>query len=197
MCLLCLCVWNCISCLYFIYSNLKPHFFSLCLDIIYEDRYLNDLTRFAIYLTQFLLHSMFLFIIFQSIVDELMRQKSGEGPVSPRCSKRGSLTYLRRDGSSQLITPSSSSDTLSSTVSEHINIRRARQACHFFYIEWFLVVCIFNQYKQFCYTLYKLTIGYKIGDKLTNNYLRYISPKVLFKKCVCVFSTMNLKYWQR
>ncbi|XP_047507301.1 sorting nexin-17 isoform X2 [Pieris napi] len=48
-----------------------------------------------------------------SIVDELMRQKNGEGPISPRC-KRASLTYLRRDGSSQLITPSSSSDTLSS-----------------------------------------------------------------------------------
>lgn len=46
-----------------------------------------------------------------------MLQKNGAGPASPRNSKRGSLTYLRRDGSSQLITPSSSSDTLSSVVS--------------------------------------------------------------------------------
>lgn len=53
----------------------------------------------------------------QSIVDELMRQKNGVGPSSPRYSKRSSLTYVRRDGSSQLITPSSSSDTLSSAVS--------------------------------------------------------------------------------
>ncbi|XP_022835426.1 sorting nexin-17 [Spodoptera litura] len=60
-------------------------------------------------------HATFISVCLQSIVDELMRQKAGEGPASPRCNKRGSLTYLRRDGSSQVITPSSSSDTLSST----------------------------------------------------------------------------------
>ncbi|KAM3967724.1 sorting nexin 17 [Aphomia sociella] len=59
-------------------------------------------------------HATFISVCLQSIVDELMRQKNGSGPVSPRCGKRGSLTYVRRDGSSQLITPSSSSDTLSS-----------------------------------------------------------------------------------
>ncbi|XP_045528107.1 sorting nexin-17 [Pieris brassicae] len=58
-------------------------------------------------------NAIFISVCLQSIVDELMRQKNGEGPISPRC-KRASLTYLRRDGSSQLITPSSSSDTLSS-----------------------------------------------------------------------------------
>ncbi|CAK1540195.1 unnamed protein product [Leptosia nina] len=58
-------------------------------------------------------NAIFISVCLQSIVDELMRQKNGEGPTSPRC-KRASLTYLRRDGSSQLITPSSSSDTLSS-----------------------------------------------------------------------------------
>ncbi|XP_038207617.1 sorting nexin-17 [Zerene cesonia] len=58
-------------------------------------------------------NAIFISVCLQSIVDELMRQKSGSGPTSPRC-KRASLTYLRRDGSSQLITPSSSSDTLSS-----------------------------------------------------------------------------------
>ncbi|KAL0850970.1 hypothetical protein ABMA28_006867 [Loxostege sticticalis] len=59
-------------------------------------------------------HATFISVCLQSIVDELMRQKNGTGPVSPRYLKRGSLTYVRRDGSSQLITPSSSSDTLSS-----------------------------------------------------------------------------------
>ncbi|XP_047545311.1 sorting nexin-17 [Vanessa atalanta] len=58
-------------------------------------------------------HAIFISVCLQSIVDELMRQKSGEGPTSPRC-KRASLAYLRRDGSTHLITPSSSSDTLSS-----------------------------------------------------------------------------------
>ncbi|XP_013197159.2 sorting nexin-17 isoform X2 [Amyelois transitella] len=57
-------------------------------------------------------HATFISVCLQSIVDELMRQKNGSGPTSPR-SKRGSVTFLRRDGSSQLITPSSSSDTLS------------------------------------------------------------------------------------
>ncbi|KAJ0182379.1 hypothetical protein K1T71_001748 [Dendrolimus kikuchii] len=59
-------------------------------------------------------HATFISVCLQSIVDELMRQKNGVGPSSPRYSMRGSLTYVRRDGSSQLITPSSSSDTLSS-----------------------------------------------------------------------------------
>ncbi|XP_028158829.1 sorting nexin-17 [Ostrinia furnacalis] len=59
-------------------------------------------------------HATFISVCLQSIVDELMRQKNGTGPTSPRYFKRGSLTYVRRDGSSQLITPSSSSDTLSS-----------------------------------------------------------------------------------
>lgn len=59
-------------------------------------------------------HATFISVCLQSIVDELMRQKSGAGPSSPRCEKRTHLTYLRRDGSSQLISPSSSSDTLSS-----------------------------------------------------------------------------------
>ncbi|XP_041975241.1 sorting nexin-17 [Aricia agestis] len=58
-------------------------------------------------------NAVFISVCLQSIVDELMRAKSGWGPSSPRV-KRASLTYLRRDGSSQLITPSSSSDTLSS-----------------------------------------------------------------------------------
>ncbi|OWR50289.1 putative sorting nexin [Danaus plexippus plexippus] len=58
-------------------------------------------------------HAIFISVCLQSIVEELMRQKNGEGPKSPRC-KRASLTYLRRDGSTHLITPSSSSDTLSS-----------------------------------------------------------------------------------
>ncbi|XP_034835128.1 sorting nexin-17 [Maniola hyperantus] len=58
-------------------------------------------------------HAIFISVCLQSIVDELMRQKNGEGPTSPRC-KRASLTYLRRDGSTHLITPSSSTDTLSS-----------------------------------------------------------------------------------
>ncbi|CAH2258440.1 jg4181 [Pararge aegeria aegeria] len=60
-------------------------------------------------------HAIFISVCLQSIVDELMRQKNGEGPTSPRC-KRASLAYLRRDGSTHLITPSSSSDTLSSVV---------------------------------------------------------------------------------
>ncbi|RVE51083.1 hypothetical protein evm_004226 [Chilo suppressalis] len=59
-------------------------------------------------------HATFISVCLQSIVDELMRQKNGTGPTSPRYCKRGSLTYLRRDGSSHLVTPSSSSDTLSS-----------------------------------------------------------------------------------
>ncbi|XP_023949150.1 sorting nexin-17 [Bicyclus anynana] len=58
-------------------------------------------------------HAIFISVCLQSIVDELMRQKNGEGPMSPRC-KRANLAYLRRDGSTHLITPSSSSDTLSS-----------------------------------------------------------------------------------
>ncbi|XP_053615830.1 sorting nexin-17 [Plodia interpunctella] len=58
-------------------------------------------------------HATFISVCLQSIVDELMRQKNGSGPATPRAGKRGSVTYLRRDGSSQLITPSSSSDTLS------------------------------------------------------------------------------------
>ncbi|KAJ2948115.1 hypothetical protein O0L34_g9913 [Tuta absoluta] len=57
-------------------------------------------------------HATFISVCLQSIVDELMRQKNGSGPTSPRTA-RGALTYIRRDGSSQLITPSSSSDTLS------------------------------------------------------------------------------------
>lgn len=57
-------------------------------------------------------HATFISVCLQSIVDELMRQKSGCA-ASPRHA-RGSLTYLRRDGSSRLVTPCSSSDTLSS-----------------------------------------------------------------------------------
>lgn len=60
-------------------------------------------------------HATYVSVCLQSIVDELMQQKNGSGPTCIRpSSKRGSLTYLRRDGSSQLITPSSSTDTLSS-----------------------------------------------------------------------------------
>lgn len=72
-------------------------------------------------------HATFISVCLQSIVDELMCQKSGAGPASPRCSKRGSLTYLRRDGSSQLITPSSSSDTLSSTNGDSHNSGSSRE----------------------------------------------------------------------
>ncbi|XP_047030658.1 sorting nexin-17 [Helicoverpa zea] len=72
-------------------------------------------------------HATFISVCLQSIVDELMRQKAGAGPISPRCSKRGSLTYLRRDGSSQVITPSSSSDTLSSTNGDSFNSGSSRE----------------------------------------------------------------------
>ncbi|XP_049874775.1 sorting nexin-17 [Pectinophora gossypiella] len=72
-------------------------------------------------------HATFISVCLQSIVDELMRQKNGSGPASPRGGKRGSLTYLRRDGSSQLITPSSSSDTLSSTNGDSYNSGSSRE----------------------------------------------------------------------
>ncbi|XP_013176517.1 PREDICTED: sorting nexin-17 [Papilio xuthus] len=71
-------------------------------------------------------HAIFISVCLQSIVDELMRQKSGSGPASPRC-KRGGLTYLRRDGSSQLITPSSSSDTLSSVNGDSMTSGSSRE----------------------------------------------------------------------
>ncbi|XP_037298503.1 LOW QUALITY PROTEIN: sorting nexin-17-like [Manduca sexta] len=71
-------------------------------------------------------HATFISVCLQSIVDELMRQKSGAGPTSPR-GKRASLTYLRRDGSSQLITPSSSSDTLSSANEDSYNSGSSRE----------------------------------------------------------------------
>ncbi|XP_068626232.1 sorting nexin-17 [Battus philenor] len=71
-------------------------------------------------------HAIFISVCLQSIVDELMRQKSGSGPASPR-SKRGGLTYLRRDGSSQLITSSSSSDTLSSINGDSITSGSSRE----------------------------------------------------------------------
>ncbi|XP_052757683.1 sorting nexin-17 isoform X2 [Galleria mellonella] len=72
-------------------------------------------------------HATFISVCLQSIVDELMRQKNGSGPVTPRCGKRGSLTYLRRDGSSQLITPSSSSDTLSSANGDSFTSGSSRE----------------------------------------------------------------------
>ncbi|KAL4716858.1 hypothetical protein ACJJTC_012669 [Scirpophaga incertulas] len=72
-------------------------------------------------------HATFISVCLQSIVDELMRQKSGEGPTSPRYLKRGNLTYLRRDGSSQLITPSSSSDTLSSLTNDSCTSSSSRE----------------------------------------------------------------------
>ncbi|CAH2050660.1 unnamed protein product, partial [Iphiclides podalirius] len=71
-------------------------------------------------------HAIFISVCLQSIVDELMRQKSGSGPASPRY-KRGGLTYLRRDGSSQLITSSSSSDTLSSVNGDSITSGSSRE----------------------------------------------------------------------
>lgn len=60
-------------------------------------------------------HATFISVCLQSIVDELMRQKDYKSPASPHYTKAGSFTFVRRDGSSQLVTPSSSSDTLSST----------------------------------------------------------------------------------
>ncbi|GBP11074.1 Sorting nexin-17 [Eumeta japonica] len=66
-------------------------------------------------------HATFISVCLQSIVDELMRQKQalsgGECEVRSG-SVRGNITYLRRDGSTHLVTPSSSSDTLSSTNGE-------------------------------------------------------------------------------
>lgn len=64
-------------------------------------------------------HATFISVCLQSIVDELMRQKNGACPPSPR-TPRAPLTYLRRDGSNQIITPSSSSDTISSGNSESV-----------------------------------------------------------------------------
>ncbi|XP_075974959.1 sorting nexin 17 [Anticarsia gemmatalis] len=72
-------------------------------------------------------HATFISVCLQSIVDELMRQKEGSGPASPQYSKRGSFTFVRRDGSSQLITPSSSSDTLSSTNGDSYNSGSSRE----------------------------------------------------------------------
>ncbi|XP_072941644.1 sorting nexin-17 [Epargyreus clarus] len=71
-------------------------------------------------------NAIFISVCLQSIVEELMRQKSGAGPASPR-GRRAALTYLRRDGSSQLVTPSSSSDTLSSVNGDSYNSGSSRE----------------------------------------------------------------------
>lgn len=68
--------------------------------------------------------SITFFFLFQAIVDELMHLKNYGGlhgssersTVYRGTSKKNSLTYLKRDGSSHVITPSSSTDTLSSGV---------------------------------------------------------------------------------
>ncbi|KAI8436410.1 hypothetical protein MSG28_010006 [Choristoneura fumiferana] len=60
-----------------------------------------------------------------SIVDELMRQKGGAGPGVR--ARRAALTYLRRDGSSHVVTPSSSSDTLSSANGDSYNSGSSRE----------------------------------------------------------------------
>ncbi|XP_061709179.1 sorting nexin-17 [Cydia pomonella] len=73
-------------------------------------------------------HATFISVCLQSIVDELMRQKGGSGPASPRGRRAGAgLTFLRRDGSSRRVTPSSSSDTLSSANGDSYNSGSSRE----------------------------------------------------------------------
>ncbi|XP_073957090.1 sorting nexin 17 [Choristoneura fumiferana] len=70
-------------------------------------------------------HATFISVCLQSIVDELMRQKGGAGPGVR--ARRAALTYLRRDGSSHVVTPSSSSDTLSSANGDSYNSGSSRE----------------------------------------------------------------------
>ncbi|XP_037969113.2 sorting nexin-17 [Plutella xylostella] len=73
-------------------------------------------------------HATFISVCLQSIVEELMRQKGGLGPAAAAGGvHRGSLTYVRRDGSSHLVTPSSSSDTLSSVNGDSLTSGSSRE----------------------------------------------------------------------
>lgn len=71
-------------------------------------------------------HAMLMSVCLQSMVDELLSQKDGQGlcggPINCGGRPDPMLAYVRRDGNIRRVSESSSTDTISSLVSTNMHV---------------------------------------------------------------------------